>query len=93
MTFPLETSISSLKVIVTDLPEVAIFNSLLLKKMDLIVDCCPPGKTLISSPGFIFPLAIIPQYPLKSKFGLFTHWTGILNGFELLSPIISTVSK
>jgi len=33
----------------------------------------PDGRTVISSPTFILPAAIVPQKPLKSRFGRFTY--------------------
>ena len=77
---PLETSISSFNVIVTDWPADAFGNSPSQVIMLSIVDSLPPGCNLILSPTLVSPLAISPVNPLKLEFGRFTHWTGILKG-------------
>jgi small GTP-binding protein len=78
MVSPLETSISSFNVIVTDCPTDACCNSPSQVTILAIDDSLPPGCNRTLSPIFVSPLAIKPENPLKFEFGRFTHCTGIL---------------
>ena len=60
----------------------------------LTVEVLPPGSTRIVSPGLTVPEEINPENPRKSRFGRFTHCTGIRNGSSWLAVTSSsTVSR
>ncbi len=86
-------SISSVSVIVIDWPATACSRSPSRVTMRATVLSLPEGSTRRRSPVRTDPPTMRPEKPRKSRFGRFTHCTGMRNGPFGRSSAISTVSR
>ena len=90
---PREMSTSSARTMVTAWPATATSRSPSAVTMRVTCDVRPERATTTGSPGFTMPLTIVPAKPRKSRFGRFTHCTGMRNGLDTSSLSTSTVSR
>ena len=78
----------------TDWPAVATSRSPSSVTTRVTVLVLPEGSTRTASPGLTVPLAMSPEKPRKSRFGRFTHCTGMRNGRAASAAVLtSTVSR